>query len=735
MTRGRQLWESADAGEYLQVEQATEARKQFEELDDVLKKLVKVSLRGRQAVKARRKTRTGNQPGLYFPELGKQERELIEEYFMPVNQEARGQWALPEAWTASCGPANLTFHHAEAPEAMLTLAMDDRTRVEMTIQARDEGQTRGHDATICLWALLPFYEQLAAPLFLRSAPRLRPAGAKKLADQQERWQEAEAFYSQLGVDQTLIEPFLPGNGFASLSRDQVIELRGKLLDGWEEISLRAADYWRAISVGELVDRFYKRAAKGGAPTRKQVMKKALEPTLTLWFGGDWVAFLDYLGEEPAPQEELVTSLPETSLVGAPSADDSQVAEIDQQEIELILSSYWGQAGGNPARQRVEALSGLWERAEQVYLKLDIADDNGLSDQVVEQLGGAWWSNPRFPDKHAIPLESLLGPDLADTIERLWGTSTPERYTGRLVTERYPLRAAVEVLGDAWVYWHGKVAWLYSAMCEDTVSVNQLKRVFSGGGHEEKQLERAGFPIPEEFFGQAQAEIESLDDFEPPKGLLGLVVKSIGGGGGPGVSISIGDPHEDDDDTYVDPKSLGRLLQILLNARAQWAQDNLAGWLEYRWTKQLSEAADQYQRQLARRGKPPTNTQLFKLGEEPARWWFGGSIDGVCGALAVPSPGQEPYERLLPGDVDAFERRLFTRLGGHPYNSDDTDKENDRQSEISGLVDTSVRLLRQTEALGERPPMDKYFARSGHQPLDPDPEVAWDKLWAMIEEER
>ena len=57
----------------------------------------------------------------------------------------------------------------------------------------------------------------------------------------------------------------------------------------------AAERYRTFRIGQLADRYYAKA-KNGQALRKRVLTKPLGRTLTAYFGGDWLAFLAYLGE-------------------------------------------------------------------------------------------------------------------------------------------------------------------------------------------------------------------------------------------------------------------------------------------------------------------------------------------------------------------------------------------------------------------------------------------------------
>ena len=55
--------------------------------------------------------------------------------------------------------------------------------------------------------------------------------------------------------------------------------------------------------------FVRRRAK-----RRQVITKEHWRALAGFFAGDWLGFVEYLGEQPHDEERIVTALPETKIM-------------------------------------------------------------------------------------------------------------------------------------------------------------------------------------------------------------------------------------------------------------------------------------------------------------------------------------------------------------------------------------------------------------------------------------
>lgn len=78
--------------------------------------------------------------------------------------------------------------------------------------------------------------------------------------------------------------------------------------------------YRTFRLLPLLRRYYEKAKKDARVLRRHAVTRQFEATLPGFFGGDWLALLDYLGEEAHPDEHVATALPETRLYLGPSQE-------------------------------------------------------------------------------------------------------------------------------------------------------------------------------------------------------------------------------------------------------------------------------------------------------------------------------------------------------------------------------------------------------------------------------
>src|SRR5205814_1400340 len=136
------------------------------------------------------------------------------------------------------------------------------------------------------------------------------------------------------------------------SRGQ-IEARKRFLAGLaRQADPELGRRYRIYRSRSLIERYYSKAKKK-PPTKKQVLVKAEERTLVGFFGGDWLALLDYLSEEPAEGEQIVTSLPTTRLF----AGGSEQARLN------VLKRFWTTFDELHAQQ-APGMPSLWGLVEE-----------------------------------------------------------------------------------------------------------------------------------------------------------------------------------------------------------------------------------------------------------------------------------------------------------------------------------------------------------------------------------
>lgn len=682
---GRRLLQTDGTQGWLDLEAELGLRQSFVDFDSAIDQVMCVAVRGRRDVMFIERGYKHEYFSVGYLSHG--ERTAVRAQLDPRAQESRGNWSLPDAVTFRADLLRFRVPHTHL-------------RIKL---AHTEEESKAF--VVCLWLLQDLVRQVKLPTMLRASKRGRPAGLKTMAQQRQFWPELEQLYEDLGIPTKLLEPFRPGGGWSGLDRDQKAEADAALRRGWFTPSKAMATRFRAIQLRELIERYYQKAGRT-PPTKKQVMNQQLELTLALWFGGGWMEFLDYIGEEPSPVEDLTRELPVGDLLGNPVGHRAATPGIDEGERDRILAAYWGENRGDTAPQRAQALKAFWSAAEELYLRLNV-DDEGESGRLGSLLhrGTRNWTPW---EQGPFNLNQLFE---SPSDQHLWQTRPPEALPGRLISEPNPSEAAIELLGDAWTAWEIHLSDIqtrfssHTARFEDFLNRDQLppgRKVFRfdfrvGG------LEAAGV----------------APDADQLRAELLQVAKEHGGY----------NHHEESwlaVQREISADAFRPMLETAVKQRRKWAEKHLNSWIEYRWQELVGGAAENYVRLALRRGKPPSESQLLKLASDAARLWFAGQLDGVCAAATLPSPGRFEYQRLLPEDLEGFKADVYQRLGG----SSEYDGFDPMSWAPIRLADKSVKAVQAAEQAGAFPDAPTWFAEPGVF-INSDPDVAWARYQGVL----
>ena len=617
------------AEERLGLETAAARRAPFADVDAILDRLVLRALHGERVVEPLNAARGEARLVL----TGEDDQRLIAEHFDLEHQEARGAWYKPKSNGLQVGLVHLAYWQRTKPRYLLTLATE-----EVAVQDFE------HVDAVVVWAALePIFDALSLPLQLRTG---RWAGEKTVDQQQSYWTKAiRPAYDALALSGEAVRAFAPNTGWAELDRKQVEARRAALLEPWSEATIETARRLRTLRIGQLVERYYARA-KGAAALRSRVMNdRGAERTLTAYFGGDWLALLEYLGEEPHPDEQVTRALPHTRLMVASSERAASIAAehgLPTAEVERMLAAYWRQSEvTSPPEQRVHVLKRLWQEFDEMHAR----QTPGMKSL------SSIWANSRTSD-----------PDTADDargnrgfaeaprgdVQRLWGTKLNPRAPERLVTEPFPQAAASHTFGPALYFWYRASlnAW---NICEGGSAHSELEEFEQYMGRETQAVADVGFPIDPDLFVELRAAESKLGPVEQ------VVETTSEERVGPvTISMQIGGRTRRD--------GFEILRDIITRHRRLWADQHLDDYLQACWRRELEAVGVAYHRRTADRAKPPTVRQFANIARDSASHWFAGDLTGVYGALGLTSPMPAPsYERLLPTDVRAFQGRVRTLL--------------------------------------------------------------------------
>jgi len=506
---------------------------------------------------------------------------------------------------------------------------------------------------------------------------------------------------------------------------EVVALREALGAAWGEVAGEAGERYRIFRIGQLVERYYSKAKKG-PPLRRAVLTKPLGRTLTAYFGGDWLAFLAYLGERPNPGEEIVQTLPETKLFtgGAEKAAALAVEHgVSEEQMKGLLAAYFqSEDGSSPVEQRVATLERHWQAFDRLHAELRTGEE-GLWGLIQEHdYVMANTSSEEDGDYRPRAWERLLSADLNAEIERLWGVGVLARWPEVLVTEPSPHARLAECLGPALRFWQGAAltAWF---LCVGPYSRTSLEGLAEYHSRELEALEALGAPVDSRLFSELNAAEER--DGVPEHG------------GGISITISVGFGSERQGrEQHVSFETLRDIISV---HRRRWSELHLGSYLRSAWERDLRELGDAYYRSSAERGKDLTVKQFAKLAGASANRWFGGDLAAVYNVLGLKAPpAPVRTARLVPADPDSFATALYEEMRGIrsalPPSWKEDPEERRQWNDFMNLASQCVKYLQIQEASGAPPTIAQFgrqqFGYRSHV-LSEDIEEAWSFYEAAI----
>lgn len=708
-TFGARYTALASINERMALEAAEARRGAFAEVDAVLDRLIGGALRGeRVAALIPPKTKRDADRVELRIHLTDEERAAVAEHFEVANQEKRGSWHVPKDEVVSLGLMHTVHWTRHNPRLALSMADAERARPVF----------RDAPEAVAAWVLEPLFEELFLPLKLRGLYWL---GKKTVDDQVKSWKVIDPLYAALGLDPSPLDAFRPGTGWSRHTSADIVALRQALVGSWASAPDDVGARYRAYRIGQLVDRYYAKAKKGVA-LRKSVLTKPLGRTLTAYFGGDWLAFLAYLGEEPHPSEEIVQALPETKLLAATSDRAAAVAAehgLSAEEVQRMLAAYWQQSDhASPVEKRVDVIKRFWTAFDDAHAKQRPGMPS-LWGLVEEDR----FDSADDPDSPYQPggYRRVLAEDLNADIARLWGTMMLPRWSDRLVSEPSPHARMAAAIGPALQFWHGAAltAWF---LCEGPYSRTDIDGLPNYLQPELTALKELDCPVDGALFRGLR---EAQERYGKPKhdtseGLV-ITIRITGFG---------------DDEEPEEPSVPFEVLRdIITRHRRAWTERFFEPYVRARWEGDLRTAGDGYHRLTAERSKPPTPKMFAKLAAAPANLWFGGDITGVYGALGLKAPDAPTSDLVMPADPTWFVRRVFENLGGQPRDDRPLDapkereaqwKHNNRSAALAALARQSIYYVQLQEVLA-RPPELNEFTKSkfyGYEELAADMDDAW-----------
>lgn len=719
---GRQLHAAPDAAGRLRLDVEAGRRDRFADVDRIADDLIRRGLAGERIVQIADRH---DDETITLPALADGDLAVVAEHADVTAMEARGAWALPERAAVAAGWTSLAWWLDRQPRFGGALADDERRTVTL----------RGNPTGTFAWSSVgPIFELLAVPHDLRAGK----TGKADVKSQEKAWKPLDAMVAQCGLDLAdELAPFRPRSGWSKMTAAEHAAARQAYVQGLKRhATAEHAARLRTWMIGELVDRFYAKA-KSATPTSRQALTKAHWRPLAGLFAGDWLAFLEYLGEQPNPGEEIVSSLPEPKLYATGADRARQAAEqagVDPAEVDRMLASFFGSHDtSSPVDRRADALKRTWHALDAIHAAHQPADGGlwGLLDELGEP------HDDRWEDFREALWRDRLPAELNVDIERLWATQATSKDPGRLVTRWLPHHGAWDAFGPALHFWH-EIALTTFAHTE-TYGFHSWGLSDAAEHHRARLNEMAdtGCPVDPAFLRDLARAAQNLGtiEYEQQRSRVeheGIAIELSFGGG----------------DRLPRP-GFGQLRDVVARHRRAWADQHLDRWLEHRWQSDLRAAAEAYNRRLLANGKPPTVRQTISLSQPALDRWFAGDVGQLLTAIGQKGPAGGPvYERLLPSDPYAFGRAVEIALGGRLEEVDLTDWEpedratlaesrriRDHNSRCSFAASVAYDYVRSWEALDQRPEMKQVKGgKSGAEFLDrADPAGAWARIEQAVDQ--
>lgn len=667
--------------ELLDLEKSNDRARRFLAIDAFVGNLMVRSLRGQRIVELIHPTEDDYCIVLDADSI--QYRPFIDETFGLAAQQARGAWYIPNTIKIRFGWVNLPYKMRYHERFAAGNAWEEREKINL----------HSSPDAMAIWALL---EPLADTLYMVFALRGPLTGMMTPEESTKLWTEITVFLNMLGfnlADELAI--LRHGKVWSKLCAEEHIAAKRLLLEAMaRQVTPEMAVRYRAYRLFELIKEYYKKAKADGRIKRIKVIKTTLKNSLSAFFGGDWIAFIDYLGEEPHPDEEIFTKLPKTRLYLGTSSRIAEIAEqqgLPVEEVEQMLVSYWHQpAGAAPIEQRVTVMRRYWDAFDSIHSHHTVKMSSlwGLLDERFI------YSAPfqeREDNPHPFLYRELLPSELVTEVNKLWGTMMLPRYPEYILSEPFPHAVMAETFGPAITFWHRSAltAWF---LCVGPRSLTDMVGL-------EKNLQRRltaiadyGTPVDRQLFKDlilAQKYIRSKNDYK-------------------------------------------RLRDIITQYRRTWAKEHLDTYLRARWEVPLRDVSQMYNKLRYDKGKAPTVKQTANLAKHITNQWFAGDLHAFYGAIGEKAP-LKPERRLrLPDEREWFIRDIFARLGGQQLGSNqgfvgDFYSQQQKQWGLFQLTSLSLTYIQLWEIL-DRPPKLEEMGSNAFEynkiHLSDDTEKAW-----------
>lgn len=698
----------------LELEKQQGLSAKFAELDNLISELAARSLRGELIVSM--SVDEMHNGAVEIHNLTFSQQQFIKNNYDFARQRERGSWTLPEKEYIDVGWLNLTRNFGDFSHFPLSVADSEICRVKLETSPE----------AVFLWSVFsPFHEKIIYPIKLRS----NLAGVYEFEELKDIWNDLDAFYAALGItDVDAINVFRFRGGWSKLaSRAEQLGAKKNLLQELSsKINASTGTFYRLYALRSLIEQYYKKAKSDGIVKRKQVITKAFQPLLTGFFGGDWLALVEYLGEKPHPDEQIVTALPKPQILAGGATRIKEISEqegVSSSEIEKIAAAIWQKpSGASPIEERVDCLKKYW----QIFDHLHTIQKPGMKSLwglVVE--GKRIDFDPVRDDIfHPGLYLELLPADLISEIENLWGTTLLNKFPERIVSEPFPHAVMADVFGPALFFWQNcaLTAWF---LCEGPYSRTDMEGLEHHQRRYLSELKEMKTPIEPAMFAElieAEKRLGPEERIETEKSRqtldLGITIS---------MSVSNGSRRA----------GFEKLRDIISRYRQSWTEKYLEQYLKTRWESEITPAANTFFLKMSEKsGKAPTVKQFVSIAATPTKNWFGGDISLLYTAISEKIPFRPKKHLLMPKNKIAFVKKIAELLPTQDFNYFGQQAgEYIQQQYVQDLAQKALNFIQIYEATGELPTLKDFSTKfkQSSAVLHNDELQAWEIYVSAIKE--
>jgi len=698
----------------LELERENGHSAKFTELDNLISELAVRGLRGEKIVSM--SIDEMHNGAVEIHNLTVSQQQFIRDKYDFARQRECGSWTLPEKEYIDVGWLNLTKNFGDFSHFPMSIADSELCRVKLETSPE----------AVFLWSVFsPFQGKISFPIKLRS----KLAGVYDFEELKNIWNDLDTFYAALGItDVDAMNVFRFRGGWSKLSsRAEQLNAKKKLLQELSSnINASTGTFYRLYALRSLIEQYYKKAKSDGIVKRKQVITKAFQPLLTGFFGGDWLALVEYLGERPHPDEQIVTALPKPQILAGGATRIKEISEqegISASEIEKIAAAIWQKpSGASPVEERVDCLKKYW----RIFDNLHTSQKPGMKSLwglVVE--GKRINFDPIRDDIfHPGLYLELLPADLIAKIENLWGTTMLNKYPERIVSEPFPHAVMADVFGPALFFWQNcaLTAWF---LCEGPYSRTDMEGLEHHQRRYLSELKEMKTPIEPAMFTElieAEKRLGPEESIETEKSRqtldFGITIS---------MSVSSGSRRA----------GFEKLRDIISRYRQIWTEKYLEKYLKSRWESEITPAANAFFLKMSEKGgKAPTVKQFVSTAATPTKNWFGGDISLLYTAIGEKIPFRPEKHLLMPKNKIAFVKKIAELLPSQDFNYFGQQAgEYIQQQYVQELAQKALSFIQIYEATGELPTLKDFSTKfkQNSAVLHNDESQAWEIYVSAIKQ--